>query len=100
MADLTQNFPRLFNGGHNDTEGDDLEKQTENGLGASNAFTKYGLLNFVFAVIQKSGLNYTQVFELPVTDFLVIANYVADESDESKKEFKRQQQQFKNRTRR
>jgi len=43
-------------------------------------------------------LTYNEVFDLPVLDFLVITNYVADENNEAKKEFKRQQNLFKNRT--
>ena len=97
MLEIRENFPTLFNGGNPQSEGDVLEEQNENGLGSSDSLGKYGLLNFVFAVIKKSRLNYNEVFELPVMDFLVIANFVADEHKEQEKEFKRQQNLFKTR---
>lgn len=100
MAEATANFPTLFNDRNAKTEGNADEAEDENAMGSSNALSKYGLLNYVFAVIQKSRLTYTEVFELPMMDFLVITNYVVDESNERAKEFKRQQIQFKNRSRR
>ena len=99
MAELTESFPSLFNGGNTQAEGDASQEQNENGMGSSSPMAKYGLLNYVFAVISKAQLSYTQVFDLPVLDFLVITNYVVDENKEREKEFKRQQNLFKSRRR-
>ena len=99
MGELTENFPSLFNGRNTEVEGNEPKEPNEDGLGTSSPMEKYGLLNYVFAVIQKSRLTYTEVFSLPVLDFLVITNFVVDENKEREKEFKKQQIQFKNRRR-
>jgi len=46
-------------------------------------------------VVKKANMPYTEVFSLPVMDFLVITNFVVDERKEQEKEFKRQQNLFK-----